>query len=129
MGSSVLEQWHGIVRNKNTDRLEELLADDVVFHSPVVHTPQLGKAITKKYLEAATIVLANDSFKYVKEIEGPTSALLEFTVEIEGIQVNGIDLISWNDAGKICEFKVFLRPLKAVNLVHQFMGAALQAKA
>ena len=93
--------------------------------SPVVHTPQRGKAITKLYLAAAFKVFFNPSFRYVREIIGPTDAMLEFETEINGISVNGVDIIKWNPDGKITEFKVMLRPLKAINLIHVRMGAML----
>jgi len=122
-----LGTWHELVRTRNVKGLGSLLADDVVFHSPVVHTPQLGKAITLQYLTAAFRVFFNDSFRYVRELTGPRDAALEFQVEIEGIGVNGVDLIKWNDEGRIVEFKVLIRPLKAINLIHQKMAAMLQA--
>jgi hypothetical protein len=124
--SSTVDTWHQMVRSRDARGLDTLLADDVVFHSPVVHTPQAGKAITARYLGAAFHVFCNESFRYVREIVGPHDAALEFQVEIEGIAVNGIDLIKWNDAGRIVEFKVMIRPLKAINLIHQKMAALLQ---
>lgn len=122
---SALHSWHELVRTRNTAGLDVLLADEVVFHSPVVHTPQVGKAITARYLTAAFHVFFNDSFRYVREIVGPRDAALEFQVEIDGIAVNGIDLIKWNDAGRIVEFKVMIRPLKAINLIQQRMAQLL----
>jgi len=89
----------------------------------------VGKAITKKYLAAAFQVFFNGSFRYVREIVGERDAVLEFQVELDGVSVNGVDLITWNDAGRITEFKVMLRPLKAVNLIHQKMAAMLQSGA
>ena len=126
--TAVLHTWHELVRTRNVKGLDTLLADDVVFHSPVVHTPQAGKALTARYLGAAFHVFFNESFRYVREIVGPHDAVLEFQVEIEGIAVNGVDLIKWNDAGRIVEFKVMLRPLKAINLIQQKMAALLQGK-
>lgn len=123
---SPLHAWHDLVRTRNTQGLDSLLADEVVFHSPVVHTPQVGKAITARYLGAAFHVFFNESFRYAREIVGAHDAALEFQVEIDGIAVNGIDLIKWNDAGRVVEFKVMIRPLKAINLIHQKMGAMLQ---
>jgi len=122
-----IKAWHRLVEELDVSGLDALLADDVVFHSPVVHTPQVGKAITKKYLAAAFQVLFNDSFRYVRELRGDRDAVLEFVVELDGIAVNGVDLIKWNEAGKVTEFKVMLRPLKAVNLIHQKMAEMLQA--
>ncbi len=118
--------WHRALKAKDTRLLDELLADDVVFHSPVVHTPQVGKKITKAYLSAAFVVFANDTFRYVRELQGERDAILEFTLEIDGIQINGVDMMRWNDDGRLTEFKVMLRPLKAVNLIHQKMGEARQ---
>ena len=123
---SALHAWHEVARTRNVKGLDTLLADDVVFHSPVVHTPQAGKAITTAYLAAAFQVFFNETFRYVREIAGPRDAALEFQVEIDGIAVNGIDLIKWNDADRIVEFKVMIRPLKAINLIHQKMAAMLQ---
>jgi SnoaL-like domain len=127
MSIDTLASWHQIVTERNVKGLDALLGDNVVFHSPVVHTPQVGKAITTQYLAAALQVFFNESFRYVRELTGNREAVLEFQVEIDGISVNGVDMIKWDDAGRIVEFKVMLRPLKAVNLIHQKMGAMLQA--
>jgi len=129
MKSDPIETWHNIVEKRDAQGLDALLADEAVFHSPVVHTPQVGKSITKKYLTAALHVFFNESFRYVRELQGNRDAVLEFEVRLDGITVNGVDMIKWNDAGKITEFKVMLRPLKAVNLIHQKMAQALQAEA
>jgi len=123
-----IEAWHRIVETRDVQGLDALLADEAVFHSPVVHTPQVGKPVTKKYLAAAFQVFFNDSFRYVRELQGDKDAVLEFEVKLDGITVNGVDMIKWNDAGKITEFKVMLRPLKAVNLIHQKMAEMLQAQ-
>ena len=127
MTLATLSTWHELVRTGNTKGLRSLLADNVVFYSPVVHTPQVGKTITLQYLTAAFHVFFNDSFRYIRELTGPHDAALEFQVEVEGISVNGIDLIKWDDEGKIVEFKVLIRPLKAINLIHQKMAAMLRA--
>lgn len=127
--SETLETWHNIVRTRDASGLNELLDDDVVFYSPVVHTPQVGKAITAMYLSAAVHVFGNDSFRYVREIVGDSDAVLEFETEIDGIVINGVDMIKWNENGQIIEFKVMIRPLKAVNLIHQKMGQMLAARA
>ncbi|HSW07598.1 nuclear transport factor 2 family protein [Aquabacterium sp.] len=124
--SNALKAWHEVVQSRDMRKLDALLADDVVFHSPVVHTPQRGKAITTQYLTGALHVLNTAAFRYEREIVGPHDALLEFSTEIDGIQINGVDLIRWDDSGRITDFKVMLRPLKAVNLVHQKMGEMLQ---
>ena len=127
MSIPTLPTWHDLVRSRNTKGLALLLADDVVFHSPVAHTPQVGKAITLHYLSAAFHVFFNESFRYVRELSGPRDAVLEFQVLIDGITVNGVDMLTWNEGGKITEFKVMIRPLKAINLIHQKMAAMLQA--
>jgi len=128
MLSGPIEKWHRLVEKRDAQGLDALLADEAVFHSPVVHTPQVGKAITKKYLAAAFHVFFNESFRYVRELQGDRDAVLEFEVNLDGITVNGVDMIKWNEAGKITEFKVMLRPLKAVNLIHQKMAEALGAR-
>jgi hypothetical protein len=126
MSKSPVSAWHHLVQSRSSAGLDDLLADDADFLSPIVHAPQRGKAITKAYLTAAFEVFFNDSFRYVREIVSEHDAMLEFEVEIDGILVNGVDLIKWNAVGKIVEFKVMIRPLKAVNLIHERMGAVLQ---
>jgi len=98
-----------------------------VFFSPLVHKPQQGKQITAMYLGAALQVLGNPSFRYVRDIVGSTEAMLEFETEIDDILVNGVDIIRWNEDGTIVEFKVMIRPLKAINLIQQRMAAMLEA--
>jgi hypothetical protein len=126
MPINTLEAWHDVVRRRDVDALDSLLAEDVVFHSPVVFAPQRGKALTKLYLAGAVQVLGNDSFRYVREVVSSKDAVLEFTTQIDGIHVNGVDLMRWNDDGQIVDFKVMLRPLKAVNLVHTLMKQLLE---
>ena len=128
MKSDPIKIWHRIAEKRDVQGLDDLLAEDTVFHSPVVHTPQVGRPITKKYLAAAFEVFFNDSFRYVRELQGERDAVLEFEVKLDGITINGVDMIKWNDAGQITEFKVMLRPLKAVNLIHQKMGEMLQTQ-
>ena len=117
--------WHRLVRDQDPSGLERLLDDDVVFVSPLVHAPQRGKKLAALYLGAAFQVFFNPSFRYVREIVGPSDAMLEFETEIDGVLVNGVDIIKWNEAGRIVEFKVMLRPLKAINLIHERMAAML----
>lgn len=125
--SPALDSWHRLVREGDVAGLDGLLADDAVFHSPVVHTPQRGKALTRAYLAAAFGVFFNDTFRYVCEVREGRHAILEFEVEIDGIAVNGVDMIKWNEAGKIVDFKVMIRPLKAIQLIHEKMAAMLMA--
>lgn len=124
-GIDTLASWHDIVRRGDFAGLRQLLADDCVFHSPVVHTPQRGKDLTAGYLSAAMQVLGNGTFRYVRQVVAEHDAVLEFEAELDGIHINGVDLIHWNDDGRISDFKVMVRPLKAVNLLHQKMAAAL----
>jgi hypothetical protein len=125
MNAHPIATWHALVETKNVAGLDDLLAEDAVFISPIVHTPQRGKHIAKLYLSAAFVVFCNPSFRYVREIVGTRDAMLEFETEIDGVSVNGVDIISWNPDGKITEFKVMVRPLKAMNVVHEKMGAML----
>jgi hypothetical protein len=120
-------EWHRILEDRDIAALASLLHDDAVFLSPVVHTPQRGKRLVMGYLGAAAEVLGNPSFRYVREIIGARDAMLEFETEIDGIEVNGIDLIRWDDAGRIVEFKVMVRPLKAIQAVHAKMAERLQS--
>lgn len=123
-----LAAWHAYMeRGADPDQLAQLLADDVVFHSPVVHSPQVGKAKVMLYLLSAAQVLGNESFRYVREVAQGLDVLLEFECQLDGIHVNGIDLIRFNEAGQISDFKVMVRPLKAVNKVWDQMAAQLQA--
>ncbi len=117
--------WHAYVVSRDPADLRALIAEDCVFESPVVHTPQVGKAITEKYLLSALGVLNNDSFEYLGEWRAERSAVLEFACLIDGIRINGVDMIWWNDAGQITRFKVMVRPLKAINLLHRKMGEML----
>jgi hypothetical protein len=127
MTDTVIHAWHEIVRTKDLGALAALISEDAVFESPVVHTPQEGKAITVKYLAGALSVLNNDSFRYLNTWTALDSAVLEFATEIEGVTINGVDLIWWNEAGLITRFKVMIRPLKAINLLHRLMGERLAA--
>ena len=137
---SAVKKWYEVMKSNDMDKLDELLAEDVVFYSPVVYTPQKGKDINKMYLMAAggvfgegtkdEVIDSNNSqskFKYIKEIIGEKPALLEFETEMNGIYVNGVDVISWNEEEKITEFKVIVRPLQAVNMLHQKMQAMLES--
>ena len=121
-----LERWRGVLGSGSDPyAIEAILADDAVFHSPVVHTPQRGKTVVTAYLAAAGRVLGGDDFRYVRELVDGNEALLEFETVIEGIYVNGIDLIRFDDSGLIVDFKVMIRPLKAVNKVWEVMAAQL----
>jgi hypothetical protein len=128
MSIDTLTSWHRLVEERDAAGLDALLSEKVVFHSPILHAPQVGKALTKQYLMAALGILGNDSFRYVREVSNDSDAVLEFRVEVEGLIVNGVDMIRWDETGQIVEFKVMLRPLKAINLIHQKMAALLGAR-
>ena len=123
--AAALDSWHDIIRSGDASALDTLIADDAVFHSPVVHTPQVGKAIVVKYLTAAAKVLLNGSFHYVREMVDERQAMLEFEVIIDDIVINGVDHICWNDNNQIIEFKVWVRPLKGMQKLHQWMAKTL----
>jgi len=123
-----LARWHAYMEGGSDPAiLHALLADDAVFHSPVVHTPQVGKKVVMAYLVAAAHVLGNDSFRYVRELVDGNEMMLEFVTELDGTHINGVDIIRFNDAGLISDFKVMVRPLKAINKVWEMMAAQLQA--
>ena len=126
MIENTIAAWHKLIETKDAGGLDNILADNVVFHSPIVHTPQEGKPITKLYLTAALYVFNNGSFKYLRKIISGNNAVLEFTTTIDGITVNGVDMITWGADGRITDFKVMIRPLKAINLIHRMMGEMLQ---
>jgi len=121
----VIERWHRIALERRADELESVLAEDAVFESPVVHTPQKGRPIVAAYLRGALQVLNTEHFRYGEEWYSERSAVLEFFSEVDGITINGVDIISWNEAGLITHFKVMVRPLKAINTLHQKMGEYL----
>jgi ketosteroid isomerase-like protein len=121
-----VRRWHDVVESGDLSRLDTLLAEDVVFHSPVVHTPQRGKALATMYLTGAFQVLRPAAFEYVREVVSGDDAILEFVAEIDGIRINGVDMIHWNRTGQIDDFKVMIRPLKAVNLLHAQMARMLE---
>jgi hypothetical protein len=124
-----LARWHTYIRSHDQKALWDLLHPDAVFESPVVHTPQRGRDITFKYLSSADKVLGGPGFAYVGEWLSADGAVLEFTNEINGIRINGVDMIRFDADGRIVHFKVMVRPLKAVNLLHQLMGEQLAAMA
>jgi len=129
MIEQTIAQWHKLAMAADASGLADILADNVVFHSPVVHTPQEGKAITTMYLTAAFHTLNNEHFRYRREILQGSNAMLEFTTELDGILINGVDIIHIDDQGRIDDFKVMVRPLKAINKLHEMMRAMLESMA
>ncbi|MCP3461544.1 MULTISPECIES: hypothetical protein [unclassified Bradyrhizobium] len=131
-----LDSWYGYMKSQEHagDRaaaraeLWDLLHPDAVFESPVVHTPQRGRDITFKYLSSAETVLGGPSFRYVGEWKSASGAVLEFKTEIDGIEINGVDIITFDNEGRITHFKVMVRPLKAINMLHRLMAEQLAAQ-
>ena len=129
---AVIEHWHRYMRGETPDALDELLDDDAVMVSPVVFTPQRGKAIVTRYLEAARRTFAAGGFdvpggfRYTRQIASGDTAVLEFETTMGGKYVNGVDIIQVR-SGRITEFRVMIRPLQAVQTVHELMGAQLTA--
>lgn len=126
MTDNPLDIWHRIVIDQDPARLDSLLSDDVVFHSPIVHTPQRGKAVTTRYLTAALHVFFSPSFRVVRKLVGATDAMMEFETEVDGVTIDAIDIVQWNASGRIVDFKVMVRPLKAIGVVQQKMTERLQ---
>ena len=135
MIAEVIERWHDYLRGELDGGLDELLADDVVFYSPVVYTPQRGKEITARYLAAASVTLSGggaagdpaQAFRYTKQVLAGSTAVLEFETSLDGTYVNGVDIITCDEARRIVEFRVMLRPLQAIQAVHEEMGRRLAA--
>jgi ketosteroid isomerase-like protein len=127
MIDDVVERWHAHLAGRLPGGLDALLADDVVFFSPIVFTPQRGKAITTAYLTAAAHVLGGGAFRYTRRVLSGDTAVLEFETEVDGKHVNGVDIVRCDDGGRIVEFRVMLRPLQAVNAVHERMRQQLEA--
>ena len=126
MAMTALDRWHDYMKSHDHAALWDLLHPDAVFESPVVHTPQRGREITFKYLMGAEKVLGGPGFRYVGEWRSESGAVLEFEKEIEGIRINGVDIITFSaDGSLITHFKVMVRPLKAINLLHRLMGEQL----
>jgi ketosteroid isomerase-like protein len=127
----VVPRWHAFLESGGTAELAELLADDVIFYSPVVFTPQRGKDVTTTYLMAAKQVLGGEGpdgeFRYAKQVLAGDTAVLEFETSLGGKYVNGVDIIRCDDAGKIVEFRVMIRPLQAINALHAAMGEMLES--
>ena len=125
MSMTALDKWYGYMKSHDRAALWDLLHPDAVFESPVVHTPQRGRDITFKYLSSAEKVLGGPGFAYVGEWRSADGAVLEFEKVIDGITINGVDIIRFSDDGRIIHFKVMVRPLKAINLLHRLMGEQL----
>jgi len=122
-----IDSWHTIFKSQELDKLDKIIADNAVFTSPVVFKPMEGKEITIMYLFAAGQSFNMDKFKYIREVHDGTNSILEFETFIDDISVNGVDMIKWNNEGKIVDFKVMIRPLKAVQKVQEKMIESLNS--
>ena len=125
MAHELMSKWQAYMDNPSADALSALLHEDCVFLSPVVFTPQQGKAATMAYLLAAGGAFSNTNFRYVKKIEADNRLVMEFEAEMDGKYVNGVDMIDFDEDGLITQFKVLVRPLQAVNAVWAQMGEQL----
>jgi hypothetical protein len=126
VSAPTIAAWHDILASRDLGALRALLAEDACFHSPVVHTPQRGQALTALYLAAAVRVFEGSGFHYVREVAAGNDAVLEFMAEIDGITINGVDMIHWNAHGQIDDFKVMIRPWKGIEKLREKMAAMLQ---
>ena len=119
-----VEAWHAVAASRDPALLDGLLADACVFRSPAVHTPQEGKALTTAYLTAAMAVLG-PSLSYVREWYGEDSAVLEFSAELDGLTVHGVDMLTWDSSGHLVDFTVMVRPFKGLTTLMERMSAEL----
>lgn len=126
MTKTLLAQWHAYMDAPSADKLSAMLHDEVTFMSPVVFSPQKGKAVTMQYLLAAGLVFQDTKFTYISEIDAQGRMVLEFEAEMDGVYVNGVDIIDYDADGLITDFKVMVRPMQALNMLWQKMGAQLE---
>ena len=128
MTTPVIERWLDVIENGNTAELDDMLAEDAVFYSPAVFTPQHGRAKAAAYLRAAENLFSGTDFHYVNKWIDTNSAVLEFAAEVDGISVEGVDILHWNDAGQLTSVKVMVRPYKALQVVIAKMAELLAAQ-
>lgn len=122
----LISSWHEVVRNHDAELLKSILHKEAVFYSPILFKPQKGRKQVMTYLLSAAKMFSDTNFHYVKEVISERDAVLEFNAEIDGIQIDGVDIISWNENNQITEFKVMLRPFKAIEKVGEKMKAELE---
>ena len=127
MKPKVIAFWHEAVLKHDLAAFEALVADDAVFESPALHKPQVGKALVLMYLRGALLVLDNGTFRYVDEWISERSAVLEFEAVVDGLQVNGVDILRWNDDDRVTSFNVMMRPFKGLTAVMAAMRKLLEA--
>ena len=124
---SYLERWHQGLESKDSNFLDEILDDSCVFTSPIVFKPIEGKEMSKLYLMGAGQTFDMERFRYVRELVDGLDTVLEFETYIDDISVNGVDIIRWNEEGRITDFKVMIRPLQAIGALQKKMSEALES--
>lgn len=122
-----LEKWHQGLKSQDQNFLDDILDDECVFTSPIVFKPIEGKEMSKLYLMGAGQTFDMQRFDYVRELVDGLDCVLEFETYIGNISVNGVDIIRWNENGKIVDFKVMIRPLQAIHALQTKMSEALIA--
>jgi len=131
MIEKTIDRWHRFVSSGAAEDLDAALGDDVTFYSPIVYTPQRGRDTTAMYLHAARATLVGgtgeSAFRYTKQVLAGDTAVLEFETTIDDKYINGVDIIRCDDSARILEFRVMLRPLQAVTIVHERMRAMLES--
>ena len=128
VSTPVIERWLDVIENGQTADLDDMLAEDAVFYSPAVFMPQRGRATAAAYLRAAEHMFAGTGFHYVNKWIDTNSAVLEFAAEVDGISVEGVDILHWNDEGQLTSVKVMIRPFKAIQTVVAKMAELLAAQ-
>lgn len=119
-----VKAWHAVVESGDPALLDDLLADDVVFRSPAVFAPQEGRDVAALYLRSAMVVLG-PSLRYVGEWYAPSSAVLEFEAELDGLYVHGVDMLRWNDDDQLVSFTVMVRPMRGLTKLVELMQRPL----
>lgn len=117
--------WKQIAASHDFSLIDDLIADDAVFESPVLHTPQVGRELVKLYLSAAVSVLGGPDARFVNQWISNRSAVLELETTVGGLALNAVDILTWDDAGRVTRFKVMARPLKAIQALIAAMAEGL----
>ncbi len=118
--------WHEFVKTPDAKILQEILADEVKFHSPFVWKPKHGKMMAMGILLTVTEVFQD--FRYIREIREGNQWCLEFEAKVGEFSLRGVDLIALDDDGKIIDFEVMIRPANALQALGAEVGKRLQEK-
>ncbi|MET8692255.1 nuclear transport factor 2 family protein [Streptomyces bauhiniae] len=121
-----MHPFRAAVENRDADAIEALLAEDVVFTSPVAFKPYAGKPITAAILRGVLRVF--EDFRYVKEIANPDGRdhAFVFTATVNGREIQGCDFLHFDEEGRIDDFTVMVRPLSAAQALSEAMGAQFE---